>query len=94
MLLSVSDVVLRYMMLSSAKSRMGDRMLLFRSYMYNRNRTGRRTEPCGTPDITHVLSHRAPLTESLCFRCERNNVFSFWVFPIIPQKINFDKMRL
>ena len=25
----------------------------------------RRTEPCGTPDVTYVMSDRAPLTETL-----------------------------
>ena len=61
MLLSVSDLILRQMMLSSAKSRIGDWMLLFMSFMYSRKRTDPRTEPCGTPDVTHVLSDRVPL---------------------------------
>ena len=65
MLLSVSDFILRYTMLSSAKNRMGDLMLLFVSFMYSKKRTGPRTEPCGTPDVTHVLSDRMPLTEIL-----------------------------
>ena len=53
-------------------------MLLFMSFMYSRKRTGPRTEPCGTPDVTHVLSDRAPLTETLCFRCERNDFIQFF----------------
>ena len=36
------------------------------SFIYNGNKTGPRTEPCGTPDETHVLSHKALLTETLC----------------------------
>ena len=48
-------------------------MLLFMSFMYSRKRTGPRTEPCGTPDVTHVLSDRVPLTETPCFRCGRND---------------------
>ena len=56
-------------------------MLLFMSFMYSRKRTGSRTEPCGTPD---VLSDRVPLTETLCFRCERNYFIQFLVFPVIP----------
>ena len=40
-------------------------MLLFMSFMYSRTRNGPRTESCGTPDVTHVLSDRAPLTETL-----------------------------
>ena len=62
-------------------------MLLFMSFMYSRKRTGPRTEPCGpqcgTPDVTHVLSDRVPLTETLCFRCERNDFVQFLVFPVI-----------
>ena len=45
-------------------------MLLFMSFMYSRNRTGPRTEPCGTLDVTNVLSDRVPLTETLCFLSE------------------------
>ena len=42
------------------------------------------TEPCGTSDVTHVLSDRVLLTETLCFRCERNDFIQFFVFPVIP----------
>ena len=59
-------------------------MLLVMSFMYSRKRTGPRTEPCGTPDVTHVLSDRDPLTETLCLRCERNDFIKFLVFPVIP----------
>ena len=54
-------------------------MLLFMSFMYSRKRTGPRTEPCGTPVVTHVLSDRVPLTETLCLRCER---YSF-IYPVM-----------
>ena len=47
-------------------------------------KTGPRTEPCGTPDVTYALSDRVPLTETLCFRCERNDCIQFLVFPVIP----------
>ena len=58
-------------------------MLLFMSFMYNRKRTDPRTEPCvGTPDVTHVFSDRAPLTETLCFRCERNDIINFFGFQL------------
>ena len=59
-------------------------MLLFMSFIYSRKRTDPRTEPCGTPDVTHVLSDRDPLTETLCLRCERNDFIQFFVFPVIP----------
>jgi len=39
-------------------------VVIFMSSMYNRKRTDPRT--CvGTPDVTHVFSDRAPLTETL-----------------------------
>ena len=69
-------------------------MLLFMSFMYSRKRTGPRTEPCGTSDVTHVLSDRVPLTETLCIRCERNDFIQSLVVPVIPYKANFDKRRL
>ena len=69
-------------------------MLLFMSFMYSRLKTSSRTEPCGSRDVTHVLSDRVPLTETLCFRCERNDFIKFLVFPVIPQKANFDRRRL
>ena len=59
-------------------------MFLFMSFMYSRKRTGPRTEPCGPPDVTHVLSDRDPLTETLCLRCERYDFIQFLVFPVIP----------
>ena len=52
-------------------------MFVFMSFMYSRKRTGPRTEPCGTPDVTHALSDRVPLTETHCFRCERNYFIHF-----------------
>ena len=30
-----------------------------------------KTEPCGTPDVTSVMSDRAPLTETICLRLDR-----------------------
>ena len=72
------------MMLSSAKTRIGDRMLLFMSFMYHRKRTSPRTEACGTPDVTHVLPDRDPLTETVCLRCDFFYFIQFLVFPVIP----------
>ena len=57
-------------------------MLLF--IYVSRKRTGLMTKPCGSPDVTHVLSDRVPLTETLCFRCERNDFIQLFVFPVIP----------
>ena len=51
-------------------------MLLFMSFMYSR-KTGPGPEPCGTPDVTHVLFDRVSLTGTHCIRCE----FFFLVIP-------------
>ena len=66
-------------------------MLLFVSFMYSRKRIGPRTEPSGTPDVTNVLSDRVPLTETLCFRCKRNDFINCLVFSVIPLKVIFDE---
>jgi len=52
-------------------------MLLCMSFMYSRKRTGPITVPCGTPDVTHLLSDRVSLTETRCFRFERNDFIHF-----------------
>ena len=39
--------------------------------------TGPRTEPCGTPDVTSVMSDSAPLTETLCLRLDRKDLIQF-----------------
>ena len=54
------------------------------SFMYSKKRTGPRTEPCGTPDVTSVMSDRAPLTETLCLQLDRKDLIQFLVFPVIP----------
>ena len=37
----------------------------------------RSTEPCGTPDVTSVMSDRAPLTETLCLQLDRKDLIQF-----------------
>ena len=43
-------------MLSSANRRILDRMFSVMSLMYSKKSIGPRTEPCGTPDVTPVVS--------------------------------------
>ena len=62
-------------------------MLLFMSFMYSRKRTGPRTEPCGTPDVIHVLSDRAPLTETLVFGVKEILLSSFWCFQLFHRRL-------
>ena len=52
--------------------------------MYTRKRIGVRTEPCGTPNVTHALSDRAPLTETLFSMLKKKIFIEFVVFPVIP----------
>ena len=66
------EFILRYIMLSSAKRRILDTFSLM-SLMYSKKSIGSRTEPCGTPDVTSVMSERAPLTETRCLRFDRKD---------------------
>ena len=53
-----------------------------------------RTEPCGTPDVTYVVSDRAPLTETRCLRFDRKDVIQLCVLPVIPYEVSLDRSRL
>ena len=70
------EFILRYIMLSSANRRIFDWMF---SLMYSKKSIGPRTEPCGTPDVTSVVSDRAPLTETRCLRFDRKDVIQLCV---------------
>ena len=52
--------------------------------MYSKKSIGPRTEPCGTPDVTSVMSDRAPLTETRWLRFDRKDVIQLCVLPVIP----------
>ena len=64
------------------------------SLMYSKKSIGPRTEPCGTPDVTSVMSDRAPLTETRCLRFDRKDVIQLCVLPVIPYEVNLDRRRL
>ena len=64
------------------------------SLMYSKKSIGPRTEPCGTPDVTSVMSDRAPLTETRCLRFDRKDVIQLCVLPVIPYEVNSDRRRL
>ena len=53
------EFILRHIMLSSAKRRILDWTFSLMSLMYSEKSIGPRTEPCGTPDVTSVMSTRA-----------------------------------
>ena len=54
-------------------------MFSLMSLMYSKKSIGPRTEPCGTPDVTSVMSDRAPLTETRCLRFDRKDVIQLCV---------------
>ena len=55
---------------------------------------GPRTEPCGTPDVTSVVSDRAPLTETRFLRFDRKDVIQLCVLTVIPYEVSLDRRRL
>ena len=57
---SPSELVARYMAVSSAKSLSLDLTWSCRSFIYARKSTGPRTEPSGTPEDTAILSDLTP----------------------------------
>ena len=75
-------------MLSSANRRILDRMFSLMSLMYSKKSIGLRTEPCGTPDVTSVVSDRAPLTETRCLRFDRKDVIQLCALPVIPYEVS------
>ena len=62
--------------------------------MYCKKSISPRTEPCGTPDVTYVVSDRAPLTETRCLRIDRKYVIQLCVLPVIPYEVSLDRRRL
>ena len=57
----------KYMAVPSAKSLTLDLTCSGRSFICAKKRTGPRTEPCGTPDETGILSEEIPLMATACF---------------------------
>ena len=69
-------------------------MVSLMSLMYSKKSAGPRTEPCGAPDVTYVVSDRAPLTETRCLRFDRKYVIQLCVLPVIPYEVSLDRRRL
>ena len=88
------EFILRYIMLSSANRRILDLMFSLMSLMYSKKSIGPRTEPCGTPDVTYVVSDRAPLTETRCLLFDRTDVIQLCVLAVIPYEVSLDRRRL
>ena len=64
------------------------------SLMYRKISIGPRTEPCGTPDVTSVMSDRAPLIETRCLRFDRKDEIQLCVLPVIPNEVSLHRRRL
>ena len=63
--------------------------------MYSKKSICPRTEPRGTPDVTYVMSDRAPLTETRCLRNDSKYVvIQSCVLPVIPYEVSLDRRRL
>ena len=56
---------------SSAKSLMFELIESVMSFMYNRKRTGPRTEPWGTPEMTLAGDEWEPFTDTVCVRFDK-----------------------
>ena len=64
------------------------------SLIYSKKSIGPRTEPCGTPDVTSVMSDRDPLTDTRCLRFDRKDVIKLCVLLVIPYEVSLDRRRL
>ena len=58
------------------------------SLMYGKKSIGPRTEPCGTPYVTYVMSDMASLTETRWLRFDRKDVIQLCVLPVIPHVVS------
>ena len=67
------EFISRYIgiMLSYAKRRILRTRLNVFVYVVDVPQECPRTEPCGTPDVTSVMSDWAPVTETRCLRFDR-----------------------
>ena len=92
------EFILLYIMLSSAKRRILDRLNVFVCVVDVQQEEYRticpRPEPCGTPYVTSVMSDRAPLSETRCLRCDRKGVIQLCVLPVIPYQVSLYRKRL
>ena len=64
------------------------------SLTYSKKSICPRTEPCGTPDVTYVMSDRGPSTETRCLRFDRKDVIQLCVLPVIPYEVSLYRRRL
>ena len=61
-----------------------------RSLIYNRNSSGPRIVPCGTPQVSERLLDNDPLTEHICVQFSKYDLNQLYSFPQMPQWLNLD----
>ena len=71
--LSVVELIASYKAVPSAKRLTLDLTCLGRSFMHARKRKGPKTEPCGTPEETEILSECIPKITTACFRLSKKS---------------------
>ena len=81
MFASDNELIARYMAVSAAKSLTPDRTCSGRSLIYARKRMGPRTEPCGTPEDTGMLSELITLITTDCILLSKKPLIHFSVSP-------------
>ena len=81
---SPSELIARYMAVSSAKSLTLDLTWSGRSFIYARKSMGPRTEPCGTPEDTAILSDLTPFKTTAWERESKKSLTQLSVLPRIP----------
>ena len=70
--------------MSSAKIFTWDWMSWGRSFMYSTKRSGPRTKPCGTPELTGTSSEDSPSPTTACVRPTKNDFIHVRVSPLLP----------
>ena len=78
-------LMVRYKMVSSAKRRTLELMLLPISFMYARKSVGPRTDPCGTPEVTWPTEDISPSTTTCWVRSVRKFSIHLRVLPLMPR---------
>ena len=81
---SPSELITRYMAVSSAKSLTLDLTWSGSSFMYARKSIRQRTEPCGTPEDTAILSDLIPFKTTAWERESKKSLTQLNVLPRIP----------
>ena len=71
-------------MQSSAKRRRLDLTDDRISLIYNKNRTGPKTEPCGTPERTGFEEDCVPFIKTDCELFDRKALIYLSIFPLMP----------